>query len=126
MTNDLRAVLNLCEKTASWYGIEISGLDQRNHLNDTPLHTVCTWGDLDAVRCLVDAGAAVNATGDQGCTPLFNAVMGENVDVVEFLLQRGADVSIRSAELRSVLDYARNTRAPKAIVEALRRATSKP
>jgi hypothetical protein len=45
LSSETRAVLARCEKTASWYGIRISSVDQRNHLNDTPLHTVCSWGN---------------------------------------------------------------------------------
>ena len=117
-----RAVLDQCEKTAAWFGIEISSLDQRNHLGDTPLHTVCSWGEVDPVRVLLDAGAKVNERGDRGCTPLFNAVIGESAGVVNQLLERGADPAIRSSDGVAVLKYAVNTRAPKAVVEALRKA----
>lgn len=124
LNSEVRSVLDRCEKTASWYGIQISSLAQRNHLHDTPLHTVCTWGELGAVRHLVDAGADIDAQGDRGCTPLFNAVIGDSADVVNFLLGRGADASIRSVDGRSVLDYAKNTRSPKSIIEALQRASA--
>jgi len=122
LTKEVRAVLARCESTAAWYDIEISSLDQRNLLDDTPLHTACSWGEVEPVRMLLDAGAKVNARGDRGCTPLFNAVIGESAEVVNLLLQRGADVSIRSSDGRAVLDYALNTRAPNAVVEVLRRA----
>ena len=123
LTKEARAVLDRCERTAAWYGVEISRLDQRNYLDDTPLHTTCSWGEAGPVRVLLDAGAKVNARGDRGCTPLFNAVIGESADVVKLLLERGADVSIRSSDGRAVIDYALNTRAPKAVVEALQRAS---
>jgi hypothetical protein len=29
-------------------------------LEDTPLHTACVWGDIEAVRLLVEGGADVN------------------------------------------------------------------
>jgi uncharacterized protein len=124
LNDEVRAVLARCEKTASWYGIRVSTLAQRNHLQDTPLHTVCTWGELEPVKLLVDAGADVNARGDKGCTPLFNAVMGENADVVTFLLSRGANAAIRSPELGSVLDYARSTSSEQEIVKALQKASA--
>lgn len=123
MTNDVIDILIRCQETASWYGQTISGLDDRNFLGDTPLHTVCSWGDPDPVARLIAAGADVNAKGDHGCTPLFNAVIGENVGVLKLLVDAGADVMIRSADNKLLLEYARNTRAPPDVVAFLVSAT---
>lgn len=114
-----------CEKTGAWYGVAITHFDQRNFLDDTVLHTVCSWGELDAVKTLVAAGANVNARGDQGVTPLFNAVIGENADVISFLLKSGADPRIPNNYKRLVLDYAKNVGAPLFIVQLLEKATKK-
>lgn len=112
-------VYSLCEKTGAWYGVEITSFDQRNFMGDTVLHTVCSWGKLQPVEDLVKAGADVNAKGDQGATPLFNAVMGESPDVVAFLLKSGANPSIPNDYNRLVIDYAKNVSAPLAIVKLL-------
>lgn len=93
-------------------------------MEDTVLHTVCSWGDLDSVKVLVAAGADVNAKGDQGATPLFNAVIGENPEVVSFLLGSNADPNITNDYKRSVLDYAKNVASPASIVSLLEKATS--
>lgn len=123
MINDsVRSILKQCEKTASWDGVAIERLDQRNSMNDTPLHTVCTWGDVYAVNQLLKAGVDVNALGDRGCTPLFNAVMSENSEVVKALLNAGADTRIPSIDGRSVLRYAENVRAPDDVLKLLRNA----
>lgn len=115
-------VLRCCESTASWYGLSITSLDQRNHLGDTPLHTVCTWGEVEAVQTLLNAGANVNALGDLDATPLFNAVMGESADVVRLLLEKGANVKITNHWGDTPLQYARKIKAPSSIVQLLYQA----
>jgi ankyrin repeat protein len=70
------------------------------------------------------AGADVNAKGDQGATPLFNAVMGENPEVVSFLLGSNADPNITNDYGRNVLDYARNVVSSASIVSILEKAKS--
>lgn len=58
--------------------------------NDTPLHVACVWGDISAVDLLLAGGANINARGDLGTTPLYNAVSLERVRTVERLLKAGA------------------------------------
>jgi outer membrane protein assembly factor BamB len=48
-------------------------------------------GDVAAVTALLDRGADVNASNDQGLTPLFVAADRANVALVRLLLARGAD-----------------------------------
>ncbi|MDM5182269.1 ankyrin repeat domain-containing protein [Massilia sp. DJPM01] len=119
----IEEVYRRCAKTGAWYGVEISRFDQRNFMEDTVLHTVCSWGDLAAVKILVTAGADVNAKGDQGATPLFNAVIGGNPEVILFLLKSGADPQIVNGYKRQVLEYAKNISASSTIVELLEKAT---
>jgi len=119
----LEEIYRRCGQTGAWFGVEITNLDQRNNLGDTVLHTVCSWGDLDAVKILVAVGANVNAKGDQGGTPLFNAVIGRNPDVISFLLKSGANPRIANDYKRQVLDYAKNVGASPLIVQLLEKAT---
>jgi ankyrin repeat protein len=117
----LQETLIRCESTGGWYGIKIASLSSRNHLGDTPLHTICSWGELEPVELLVSAGADVNAKGEHGSTPLFNAVIGGNSDVIKFLLQSGADVKAKNDMGRSVINYAKNISAPKDVINVLSR-----
>lgn len=117
--NILLESLRRCESTGGWYGIKITNLNNRNHLDDTPLHTICSWGELEPVKQLIAAGANVNAKGDHGGTPLFNAVIGRNADVVSFLLKSGANPKIKNDWGHSVLQYAKNVSASKYIIKAL-------
>jgi ankyrin repeat protein len=118
----IQDVYRHCAQTGAWYGVDIKSFDQRNFMGDTVLHTVCSWGDLEAVKLLVAAGADPNAKGDQGATPLFNAVIGGNPEVVSFLLESGADPGIVNDYQRRVVDYARNVKSPSTVVAVLEKA----
>src|SRR5947208_5526509 len=63
-----------------------------------PIHTAAQKADLRRVRELLDAEPALLNQGDHtGITPLHMAVMGSARNVIEFLLDRGANVhAIRS------------------------------
>jgi ankyrin repeat protein len=115
----LRETLRRCESAGGWYDIKIISLNDRNHLGDTPLHTICSWGELEPVKQLIAAGADINAKGDHGSTPLFNAVIGRNAEVVSFLLKSGANPKIKNDWGRTALEYAKNISASKYIIKAL-------
>lgn len=48
-------------------------LHARTSLGETPLHFLCVENRLDAVRGLVQTGAAVDTVNDLGTTPLSDA-----------------------------------------------------
>ena len=58
--------------------------------HDTPLHITCIWGDLGAVELLLRNGAEPDRPGDEGCTPLYNAVSFGFVRCARCLLAAGA------------------------------------
>lgn len=71
----------------------------------TLLHVAAEFGNVDAMRLLLDRSADVNARamiGDGGVggqTPLFHAATqndGCGIDAVKLLLERGADVTVRA------------------------------
>jgi ankyrin repeat protein len=78
-----------------------------NHL--TALMFAAPFGTPDLVRTLIDAGANVNARDIRDMTPLMLAVSSEtqNADVVQLLLQKGADPSAKSNLGETALDWAR-------------------
>ena len=59
-----------------------------------PLMRLAQWGKLDAVRALVEAGAALDAEDDDGCTAMDLAVLVDRTDVVAYLRKIGARPSL--------------------------------
>lgn len=60
------------------------------------LHEAVKRNDLAKVKELVDAGAPVNELNASGCTPFYLAVSKQNVEMLRFMLLKGADVNIAS------------------------------
>jgi ankyrin repeat protein len=67
----------------------------------TPLMYAALYGDVDAIKVLVDRGALVNARNDGGGTALMYAV--DDLEKTKLLLERGADPNLRSGEGRTAL-----------------------
>jgi ankyrin repeat protein len=80
-------------------------------------------GRLDAVPLALRHGADVNARDAQGRTVLMKAVVADQLpaDVVRTLLERGADVTVKTSDGATALDFARAGAGPE-IVELLVKA----
>ncbi len=63
---------------------------------DTPLHVMLWRDDNYGAKCLIEAGAEIDAVGDMSETPLHIAVRKNNIEVAELLLSKGADPDIVS------------------------------
>lgn len=60
-------------------------------------YTYCMLGDVAAVRALLDATPdLVGTRGVHELAPLYFAAMGDNPEMVDLLLERGADVNAAS------------------------------
>jgi ankyrin repeat protein len=74
-----------------------------------PLHEAAfgDWGSPTAVRILLSRGAEVDATDDDGRTPLMLAAEWGEVECVRLLLAAGADRTLKDHAEKTALDYAK-------------------
>jgi ankyrin repeat protein len=70
------------------------------------LRVAATNGRLEDVERLLDEGADINASADNGMTPLILASWMGHIKVVELLLSQGADVSARTKQGSTALSLA--------------------
>jgi len=68
-------------------------LDAKYYMFDnwTVLHTAAFYCDIDIVKILVEHGAHVDSVDSEGYTPLFYAAQRNTIDMIQYLLDNGAD-----------------------------------
>ncbi|MDN6858087.1 ankyrin repeat domain-containing protein [Pseudomonas sp. CAN2814] len=86
----LKEIFTEIESVPDYFGHQISSVDYQNGWGDTPLHIVSCWGDCEAIKMLVEAGADINKPGETGFTPLHCAVEQDHPQAVALLLALGA------------------------------------
>lgn len=80
--------------------------NEKNPYN-TPVMIAAWSGKVEEVAMLVKYGACINQQDKgNGFTALIKAVFNNNIDVVRYLLSKGADPTISSFERKTALDYA--------------------
>jgi uncharacterized protein len=75
--------------------LEARSTNEQFALDAAPLHSASAAGQLEVCRVLLDAGADVNAVQHGGYTALLDAAANKNQELVDFLLERGADADAR-------------------------------
>ncbi|XP_049964697.1 ankyrin homolog [Schistocerca serialis cubense] len=75
-------------------GADVGARDE-NWSGWTALHWAAYWGDAEAVRCLVDGGAQVDARDHRKIAPLHLAAFNGHTAVVQMLLASSADPNSR-------------------------------
>ncbi|MDY7540790.1 ankyrin repeat domain-containing protein [Undibacterium sp. 5I1] len=128
---NLDEVLKAVGSTAEFLFQGASNVHQRGCFGDTPLHIVCSWGDVEAVDTLILAGADVNARGEQGQTSLFSAVMGRSIEVVRKLIDADVDLTIEDEDGNTALQFAQmldepDKPIPVDLIELLRNSKRSP
>ena len=78
-----------------------------NRLGWTPLQYAASKGHLDTVKMLIANKAIVNAPGPDGTTALMMAAYNGSDDVVKFLLDAGADVTMQNLQKYDAAAWAR-------------------
>ncbi|XP_051797893.1 BCL-6 corepressor-like isoform X1 [Acanthochromis polyacanthus] len=75
---------------------QICDINHRDNAGYCALHEACARGWLQIVRHLVEHGADVNCSAQDGTRPLHDAVENDHLEVVRFLLSCGADPTLTS------------------------------
>ncbi len=83
-------------------GANVNGKNKDHH-DDTPLHTAAIRGDTEIIRTLLKNGADINARSSDGSTPFRVSANGETV---KLLLENGADINAKDDEGFSKLHMA--------------------
>lgn len=81
---------------------------------NSPLCNAILKGDLAAVKKFVEYGADVNEESN-GLTPLMFAARYNKVDILKYLLEKGADKKIKDERGYTALKYAENSNSLEAI-----------
>lgn len=89
-------------------GANPNGEERQLQRRISPLSVAALHGDLASAKLLLDAGANPNYAGSNGFTPLMAAASGEdpNLELLQLLVQRGANPQAKDLSGRSALDWA--------------------
>ncbi len=82
----------------------------RSNEPNPPLIYPSLYGWNEMLETLIDLGADVNQSGENGSTPLMSAAYSGNADIVECLLKNGARLDAFDKDRETPLDYARNSK----------------
>jgi ankyrin repeat protein len=72
---------------------------------------------LSTVKLLIALGADIDLKDKYGTTALHSAVVSSHLDVIEYLLVKGANTSIKNYRKLTALDYSKHSPAIRALVK---------
>jgi len=72
--------------------------------NSSPLITAAAFGELEASKILIDAGANLNYKNDDGSTALHTAAFFGHLKIVEELLKKGTDKNLKNNDGKTALE----------------------
>jgi ankyrin repeat protein len=95
--------------------------DFAGHKKYTDLITAAVYGHIDSIKKIIEEGADINMTDNDGDSPLHRACLSSREQAVSFLISHGATVNSRSNNGQSPLHYAAyagNNKIVKLLIEA--------
>ena len=92
--SDLQGLFKRVEEADVLFTSHICSVHDRSIAGDTPLHIVSVWGDVDAIKCLIDNCADINAKGENLYTPLIYAASQGHLLAVKYLVECGSKYSV--------------------------------
>ena len=95
------------------FGVEINTKDYRYE----PLFEAAVTGNRQIVEMLLDAGAEIDHRSVWGGTALFGAISLDHLELVQLLLAKGADPSLREKSGRTTFAYVRSAAVAKILIE---------
>lgn len=98
MKKAIRELLSQIEAVADFSGIKLNDINDTNSFGDNALHCVCVWGDIEAVKLLVENGINIEQRGEGGLTPLKVADEFGYSEIVSYLISKGANTKALDAE----------------------------
>lgn len=82
---------------------KVCDVNHRDNAGYCALHEACSRGWLSIVQHLLEHGAEINCSAQDGTRPLHDAVENDHLDVVRLLLSYGADPTLATYSGRSLL-----------------------
>jgi len=77
-----------------------------NSSGETPLFLATRGGHLGVIKLLLESDPSViDVANDDGITPLMNICSTDFLGIVDFLLEHGADPTIKDKKGRTFIDY---------------------
>jgi len=84
--------LDSLRESPDFAGTDLSDINACCIDGDNALHFAVRDGDLSVATALIEDGIEINKAGDLGYTPLHVACMTGNAEMVQLLVERGADL----------------------------------
>lgn len=110
---ELSSFLERLAGLVDFQGIKPARVSERSILGDAPLHFAARWGDQNAGKILLEAGANPNLSGENGYTPLHNAIEGKHLEFTRLLLAHGASKERKNDDGLTAVDLAKLSDDPR-------------